>query len=97
MGKTKKINKWRHHLHLRRFIIVFCIMAIIFVGLFYRLFYLEAVDNQFPREKGKNESNQTIDLQGKYKVYNNANNRKNKHSKWQSDQLKCLESKGTNS
>ena len=71
--RTKKINKWRHHLHFRRFIIVSCIMAIVFVGLFYRLFYLEAVDNQFLKEKGKNESNQTINLQGERGVIYDRN------------------------
>ena len=73
MSKTKKINKWRHHFHFRRFIIVFCIMAIVFVGLFYRLFYLETIDNQFLKEKGKNESNQTIDLQGERGVIYDRN------------------------
>lgn len=73
MSKTKKINKCRHHLHFRRFIIVFCIMAIVFVGLFYRLFYLETVDNQLLKAKGKNESNQIIDLQGERGVIYDRN------------------------
>ena len=44
-------------------------MAIVFVG----LFYLDAVDNQFLKENGKNESNQTIDLQGERGVIYDRN------------------------
>ena len=59
-----KTKKWRHYLPARRFIIVLFIVIIVFFSLVYRLVYLEIVDSAFLTQKGKNESKQTIDVQG---------------------------------
>ncbi len=70
INKLQKNPKPRH---IWRFFFTFLIIAIIFLALVYRLFYLTTTDEKFLNDRGYSESHRSIDLDATYGIIYDRN------------------------